>query len=172
MHRQPRLTRAQCFVGVYRQDQTAAPTAQPHQIAALEASATQIIRMQAEYRLRCVAKQPGGGAGTAHAVPLITQATSIEEQRIVGVALFFRSTVRLGDKARATISGGKTSVEVQTRSALMGARRKWPLLRAQLFQHGMIEAGIVQVAPCSQALVFLEQRFGAGKVEQARLAGT
>src|SRR5690606_4032536 len=109
--------------------------------------------------------------GTAHAVPVITQAARVEEQRKTCIALFAGRTVSLADEAGTATGGGKTQVLIQARRALAGADRQWPLLRALAVEQGIAQPADIQVAAQGQSAVLVEQFFGLLEGEQAGLSG-
>ncbi|MNN73407.1 hypothetical protein D3C81_1895220 [compost metagenome] len=74
MHRQKGLARAHAVIAGNRDDDCAAAAFQADQIPRLQAMATQFVRVQAQLRFADMAEQLRGGAGAAHAVPLIAQA--------------------------------------------------------------------------------------------------
>ena len=171
VHGHIRLATADRLIGHHRDDQAAAAAAHLEQIAALQATPAQFVRMQAEQRFRCVAEQLRGRAGAAHAVPLITQAAGVEGQGITRLAFFLGRAKRLGLKLRAAVCRGELAIAIQARSTLGSAGRERPLLGTLVIQNRVAQPGKVEIAFGSQVFVFLEQRVRAVEGEQAGQAG-
>ena len=118
-----------------------------------------------------MAEQARGGAGAAHAVPLVAQAAGVEGERIARLALFLRRAVRVGMELRAPAGGGEAAVGIEPRGALARTWRERPLLGTLVIEQRVAQPREVEIALGGQVLVFLEQRFAAGEVEQAGQAG-
>ncbi|MCY1542962.1 hypothetical protein D9M68_787430 [compost metagenome] len=171
MHGQIGLAGAHAVVGLDRNDQAAAAAAHLYQIAGLQALAAQFVRVQAEYGLGSMAEQTGGGAGAAHAVPLVAQAAGVEGQGKAGVALFPGRPIGVGLELRAAVSGRKMTVAVKAWSSVARANRKRPLLGTLVVQNRVAEPREVEVAISGQVFVFLEQRLRTVEGKQAGQAG-
>ncbi len=71
------------------------------------------VRMQAQQCLADVPEQLRGGAGAAHAVPLVAQAAGDQGQGEACVALFLGCAIRVGDELRAPAGGGEAAIAIQ-----------------------------------------------------------
>src|SRR5690606_13244971 len=162
----------QTFVLPGRQNQAAATTVDPNQLPILQATTAHFVRVQAEHGCLLVPEQPRGGAGTAHAMPLIAQATGVEDQRKASVTVLLRCLKGLGDEARAAILRGEDAVAIQADGPRRTVAGERPLLWAALVEQTVTEPGKVQVAIARQRLVLLEQRLGVFEGEQAGLPRT
>ena len=171
VHGQIGLTGANRLVGLYLHNQATAAAAHLDQVAGLQAQAPQFVRVQAERCLFDMAEQAGGGAGAAHAVPLIAQAAGIEGQGKAGVAFFLGCPIGVGMKPRAAVLGGKAAVAIQAFGALGSAGRERPLLGTLVIQNRVAEPRQVEVALGGQVFVLFEQRLWVVEVEQAGQAG-
>ncbi|CAB5606496.1 Uncharacterised protein [Pseudomonas aeruginosa] len=119
-----------------------------------------------------MAEQACAGAGPAHAVPLVAQASGIEGQRVARVTFFLGGAVGFGDQLRASRGGREAAVCIEPCGALLRASGKWPLLRPQAVEQCVAEAGKIEVAAGGKQLVFVEQAAAVGKGEQAGFSGT
>ena len=124
--------------------------------------------MQAQQCFTDVPEQLRCRAGAAHAVPLITQSTGDQGQGKSRIALFLGGAIRLGDKLRPPSVSGENTVGVQARRTRLRTLGKRPLLRAELVEQGVADAGHIQVTALSQWLEFIKQLRRVLKGEQAR----
>jgi len=165
------MARAHAGVAVNRQHQAAATTLEGYQLAVLQAPAAQLVRVQADHRLFGVGKQARGGAGAAHAVPLVAQASGVEAQGEARVAFFLGRAIGVGDELRAAAGGWELAIAIQPRGAAAGAAGQGPLLRALGIQQGIADAAEVEVTLFGQVFVFLKHLLRASEGKQAGLTG-
>lgn len=171
VHRQEGLAGAHRVVCAHRQDQRATPALQAHELPVPQLAAAQFLGMQVHQGLLFMAEQACAGAGPAHAVPLVAQASGIEGQRVARVAFFLGGAVGFGDQLRASRGGREAAVCIEPCGAVLRASGKWPLLRPQAVEQCVAEAGKIEVAPGGEQLVFVEQAAAVGKGEQAGFSG-
>src|SRR5437899_10378396 len=85
--------------------------------------------MQRELRLSRMGEELRDGAGAAHAVPLIAQASGVELERPAGVGILRDGEIRRSNESRTTVDGWIHAVPVEPRRAIARVLGKRPLLR-------------------------------------------
>jgi hypothetical protein len=108
---------------------------------------------------------------SAHAMPLVAQATGVQAKRKARVDRFGHRLVRRIDKMRAPARSRENPVFVKSLPAGRGAGRIRPLLRALFGQNRVRQAGDIEVASARRFAVFVPDRFGA-IVSKQRLVPT
>ena len=151
-----------------RQHQAAATRAHGDQVAIGHAQAHQVLRVQVDAGLGCVAEQTTQRAGARHAVPLVAQTAGVQRKGEARVAGLGHRFVSLRSEAGPAVSRREDAVFVQAFAALGGARRVGPALRAQV-QAGPVEPGDIEVAAACALAVLVPDRFSIGIGEERRL---
>ena len=165
VHRNKNLATAQFLAGLHLDDEAAATAFHPHQIAVAHLAALHVLAVHRQQRLFDVGVEPRHQPGPAHAMPLVAQPAGIQMQGIACVDRLGHRPIRRVVKMRPALVGRKHAVFIQARLACGGALRQRPLLRAGV-EHGIAQAGDIEIAATGGFAVFVEHVFGTGIREQ------
>ena len=170
VHGDEGVAHAHFVAGGQRHHDGAVPAAHGDQVAVGELAARHVVGVHLDAGFGYVAKQSAQRADTAHAVPLVAQATGGQRERVAGFAwLGHRLVSGVGEPGLA-VRSGENAVFVQACLAGGFARAQRPLPGAGV-QHGVVHAGNVEVAAPRGFAVLVPDGFGRGVVEQCGGAG-
>ncbi len=166
VHGDEGLGRCHLRAGHRRQHQAAAARLHLHQVALLQLQTDQVAGVQFDAGLAGMAVQPAQRAGARQPVPMVAQAAGVQAERIVRVARFRQRLHRHRGKGRAAVGRGEASVGVKALRTRGLAFAQRPLLRALRVEHGVAQAGDVEVAAARALAVLIPQVFGRVEGEQ------